>query len=464
VSVPRKYRPGQRRLSAGQLNDQIDQVQALANLQVTGNATFQREGGTYTLNVPGSSEGFWARIDGEAGSPDFGMYAWTEMELLSDGSYGVLSGGRSGTTSENPLEEVNLKSGVVSGSIVWVFGGEPELGGSATVLDHFKFLAGAGAVVVTVVDTVHVTAASVGSPTVYTARRVEWSNSVPGPGFIESSPTVSYTTVYESQDRALKLDAGGAGTLASHALPLFKDSNGVYYVNLDQFADATDTTVSADGVPGILSAGPLEQEINGPKWFRGAVRVNTDRSNYAGDPDSSAFTVLNDVDSSCAWMVRCLPLASDFAGQNTVAIGDVSTVYSSDPTNGVNLRVGGFGVFNGGVTFQSWDVDTTPVAHSGSISHISSGSGVTSTDEVLDSVASFVAGWGPSGYKFIATRSGTPVSYFDIYDNGLATDLAYSVAGVPGLSTTLTFDSTVSGSCATATFTGGILTSATYVP
>jgi hypothetical protein len=124
--APRRYRPGQKKLSAQQLNDQQDAVQALAGMQVTGNATFQKEGGVFTLNVGKDEGGFWARIDEEGTGASEGLYAWMEMELLPDGSYTALADGRTGVLSPqvlDPAREWAGKRAVPVGLIVWMIPG-----------------------------------------------------------------------------------------------------------------------------------------------------------------------------------------------------------------------------------------------------------------------------------------------------------------------------------------------------
>jgi hypothetical protein len=126
VPAPRRYRPGQRQLSAQQLNDQQDTVQALAGMQVTGNASFQKEGGVFTLNVGADEGGFWARIDAEGIFDKGGLYAWTEMDLQPNGTYDVLSDGRTGTVGpeiRDPAREWAGKRAVPVGLVVWMIPG-----------------------------------------------------------------------------------------------------------------------------------------------------------------------------------------------------------------------------------------------------------------------------------------------------------------------------------------------------
>lgn len=121
-----RYRPGQKKLSAQQLNDQQDLVDAIASMEVTGNANFQREGGVFTLNVPFDEGGFWARIDAEGSGATEGLYAWTEMELQPDGTYLVLANGRTGVltpTPRDPAREWAGKRAVPVGLVVWMIPG-----------------------------------------------------------------------------------------------------------------------------------------------------------------------------------------------------------------------------------------------------------------------------------------------------------------------------------------------------
>lgn len=134
--MPRRYRPGQKKLSAQQLNDQQDTVQALAALQVTGDATFAREGGTFTLNVHADEGGFWARIDGE--DTGVGTYAWTEMELQPDGTYTVLAEGRTGVlapTPRDPAREWAGKRAVPVGLVVWMVPGQAAFSATPYEID-----------------------------------------------------------------------------------------------------------------------------------------------------------------------------------------------------------------------------------------------------------------------------------------------------------------------------------------
>lgn len=144
MPVYRPYKSGDRKLSAGQLNDQLADLHSLVNLDVAGGSV-SREGGIHSIDLPQTPEKIWAMIDtvGEVGTEDrTGHYGWTEMELLDDGTFEVLDGGRTGTVEDDPLEEVSLFDGVDVGTIVRAEEGVAGPGTDAeSIKRHWKFTA-----------------------------------------------------------------------------------------------------------------------------------------------------------------------------------------------------------------------------------------------------------------------------------------------------------------------------------
>lgn len=75
------------------------------------------------IHGPTSTKPFPVRIDSESANKD-AAYAWTEMEELTNGTFGVKSGGRTGTLNAdpanyvNPLYEVNDTTQIIPGTIV----------------------------------------------------------------------------------------------------------------------------------------------------------------------------------------------------------------------------------------------------------------------------------------------------------------------------------------------------------
>lgn len=77
-------------------------------------------------------DGIWVRIDSGTNP-----YAWTEMEPLTGGTWGVLAGGRTGSTTVTPAYEQNDNSSVPSLSIVRL---RPVFRNGPTVLQEYTFV------------------------------------------------------------------------------------------------------------------------------------------------------------------------------------------------------------------------------------------------------------------------------------------------------------------------------------
>ncbi len=202
------------------------------------------------------------------------------------------------------------------------------------------------------VDVVHVTARELSQATatlgkwLYTVVKVDRGNSLNN--LQESTPRVVYTGVFEAQNRLAVIDppppSGPANV--THELPLFLDSKGRYFFQIDQYTYGS-SLPDEPIVPGSSQRFPTEFEYDGHvstsdqvlgdgvKGIRRAARVNLSRNTADGvvyPRGTTALTVLTDFDAPTQHAMRVYPhgLLLNTNIPSGVAIG-------STPINGENL-------------------------------------------------------------------------------------------------------------------------------
>lgn len=179
-------------------------------------------------------------------------YGFEEVYLVDDtGTIDTLDGGLVGDDVDNPAYEVNDSATVANGTVVelWPnYGPEPFW--------TFTDATGGGGAVIAVATVYAI--ASLGSNT-YTVRAVHRTAGV----LTDDTGPVNYTA-YEAQGRAVFLDTAGSPT---REYPLFRDSAGIYYFQIDQYTDGSAATV----LPGLVST--TTQVITGLKKFIADVEV-----------------------------------------------------------------------------------------------------------------------------------------------------------------------------------------------
>lgn len=92
----------------------------VTDVATSGNVTAEITGGVLSINVPPTpiNKPFYAKITGSSGA----AYAWTE-QIVSGGLTLIdKPGGRSGTTSTNPLRELNGVTGIANNTYVQAYG------------------------------------------------------------------------------------------------------------------------------------------------------------------------------------------------------------------------------------------------------------------------------------------------------------------------------------------------------
>jgi hypothetical protein len=113
--LPFRFQAGPNsREQAAALTELSEAVARLLNFRTTPPLMLSRNGGGFSLTAD-LDPPFPARID-SAGTDGSGhaVYAWTEMEESVGGTYVVKAGGRTGTTTADPLYERNLTAGVTA--------------------------------------------------------------------------------------------------------------------------------------------------------------------------------------------------------------------------------------------------------------------------------------------------------------------------------------------------------------
>lgn len=181
-------------------------------------------------------------------------YGFEEVYLVDDtGTIDTLEGGLVGDDVDNPAYEVNGSATVANGTVVelWPnYGPEPFWTFTDTT-------GGGGAQVA--VATVYAIVNLGTSPPTYTVRAVHRTAGV----LTDDTGPVEYTA-YEAQNREVFLDSAGSPT---REYPLFRDSAGAYYFQIDQYTDGSASPV----LPGLVST--ATQVITGLKKFIADVEV-----------------------------------------------------------------------------------------------------------------------------------------------------------------------------------------------
>lgn len=63
--------------------------------------------GAAARNYPSPAETIWAKLTGRGDSDHLWYYAWSEVQRQHDDTWAIVTGGRSGTTTDNPALEAN---------------------------------------------------------------------------------------------------------------------------------------------------------------------------------------------------------------------------------------------------------------------------------------------------------------------------------------------------------------------
>lgn len=384
------------------------------------------------------------------------IYSFSQVIQTDEtGTVAVLDGGVTGTTSNFSAFEMNGRTDVPTNTIVELVPTWGAIQGYGFIYNGVDTSSG------TLADAaVHVTATSGGT---YTVKRV---NRDSGGTLVESSPTVTYTGVYEAQGRTAVVDPTSTPT---HELPLFIDKNGKYYFQIDQYA-----TPAYQGLVSITT-----QTFGGDKVFEQSIEVFS----QTGAGTSATRSFIAYADSKAAYSksfqvsdgVTALSTLSDFGlnfygvavGQPAIAsftngfdsVIDGSLVIGNNFVTTANHYSGGNSwaiQMSGGSTAPNGkDPLSIPTASGGFQLNIPGGAGGANVSPLRSFLFHEYDSVNSTRYCGLAIGSGGADCCIWIYSGGV-----YK-RGYTGL---LTFGGGASGDVASLDIFGGVVCGVTLVP